>query len=97
MAHSLFYRRRFLNRRGHHGGAYVLAQVEVDRSPSTEAPDVYATLTVSDCRRSTQLDFGVFLDRDAANALHKARQLQEVLRDFTAALETAIEERAATD
>lgn len=90
-----FYRRRFLNRRGHHGGAYVLADVTVERHDwdgETRPPSVSAWVTVSDCSRTTQLDFTVDRAGDLANALHKARLLRDTLADFTAALEEAAEE-----
>lgn len=90
-----FYRRRFLNRRGHHGGAYVLADVTVerdDRDGESGPPCVAAWLTVSDCTRTTQLDFSIDEAGDLANALYKARLLRDTLVEFTAALEEAADE-----
>jgi len=36
MSDTRFYRRRFLNKRGHHAGAYVIASVALDRWPDSE-------------------------------------------------------------
>lgn len=93
MARSLFYRRRFLNRRGHHAGAYVVADVELARSSREDKPHIYADLTIADCNRVASLDFSVTQDRSVTNVLHKARLLKDVLDGFVVALETAIEER----
>ena len=62
MTTKRFYRRRFLNKRGFHAGAYVLASCEVDVfAPSGGDPTytVDAELTVADCARITTLDFCV--------------------------------------
>ena len=90
-----FYRRRFLNRRGHHGGAYVLADVTVelnDWDGVSRPPAVTAWLAVSDCSRTTDLDFTVTRAGELSNALYKARLLRDTLVDFTAALEEAADE-----
>ncbi|OYO15802.1 hypothetical protein BI335_12055 [Enemella evansiae] len=97
MGRSLFYRRRFLNRRGHHANAYVVAEVELEPGKRGERPDVCAQLTIADCRRSATLDFDIYSDRDVANALRKARLLQEILDGFVAALEHAVDERANSE
>jgi predicted Zn-dependent protease len=96
MAFRRFYRRTFLNKRGHHAGAYVLADVSLERGMlSDDGTDVCAQLTVADCGRITQLDFDVH-DRDtAANALHKARVLKTVVDRFVDALESAVAESGA--
>jgi len=90
-----FYRRRFLNRRGFHAGAYVLASCEIDEFRSEGVGPRYtvdAGFTVADCGRIVSLDFCVNSEREVHNALYKARQLRDVVVDFTAALETAIED-----
>ena len=81
-----YYTRRFLNRRGHHAGAYVLASVE---DTSRRAPDddgwVETELVMSDCGRQIRLDFDV--DRAGlANSLHKLDVLIDTLTRFRAAL-----------
>ncbi len=93
MASIRYYRRRFLNRRGHHAGAYVLADVHLERFPSgdSSAIEVCASLTVADCGRVATLDFNMPDARSAANALHKARLLREVVEGFVAALEECVE------
>lgn len=81
-----FYRRRFLNRRGHHAGAYVLADCTVEEWAKDVSVD--ATLTIADCSRLVTLDFsfGSSDHAQASNAFHKARELKEVLDDFIVAL-----------
>lgn len=94
MATGRFYRRRFLNLRGHHAGAYVIAEVRLyRRSPSGIArSEVDAGLTIADCNRIASLDFNGYDDASVSNALHKARLLREVVCDFVDALEAAAEE-----
>lgn len=89
MPRTRFYRRRFLNRRGYHAGAYVLADIVVDKLRNEDQEDIEALLTISDCSRVTTLDFYSDDRRSMANALYKARNLQTVVNDFVAALEAA--------
>jgi hypothetical protein len=84
-----------LNRRGFHAGAYALASCEVEvlrirgRNPSYS---VDAELVVADCGRIAMLDFSAHSEASAENALHKARLRRDIVVDFTAALETAVED-----
>lgn len=88
-----FYARRFLNRRGHHAGAYVLASIDVEppRTPRAR-PWVDASITIGDCGRVVTLDCGGGDRGEISNALRKARVLHEVLGDFVEALEAAAAE-----
>jgi hypothetical protein len=90
-----FYRRSFLNRRGHHAGAYVIADVRLERDQRSPRSWVVADLTIADCNRVAVLDFGVNDPHDAANALHKARLLSDVVAAFADALEAAVDEQAS--
>ncbi|MDN5852964.1 MAG: hypothetical protein L0K86_08970, partial [Actinomycetia bacterium] len=57
MSAPRFYRRRFLNKRGHHAGAYVIASIEFERSYRDDGHDVVdACLTIADCGRVATLD-----------------------------------------
>ena len=80
-----YYTRRFLNKRGFHAGAYVLACVE-DTSKRREAR-VWPTieLTLADCGRQISLDFSTD-PTDLANSLHKVDVLVDTLTRFRAAL-----------
>ena len=89
-----FYRRTFLNRRGQHAGAYVLADIYLDRSHAGSRVWLNAELTLADCGRVATLDFDISSQRDVANALYKARLLREVTVAFTEALEAGSEEWA---
>jgi len=55
MAGKPFYRRRFLNRRGHHAGAYLIA--ECGTETYRDFPELSAYLTLADCGRVITLDF----------------------------------------
>lgn len=89
-----FYRRTFLNRRGHHAGAYVLAGICLERSDDRQPGWLSAELTVADCGRIATLDFDITSQRDLRNALDKARLLRAVIVAFTDALEDGAEEWA---
>jgi hypothetical protein len=86
-----FYVRRFLNRRGHYAGAYVLASV---RDTSRERgsyvePDVEFTL--ADCNRVVSLDFPLSSESSRRNSLAKAAVLADVTARFKEALEAEAE------
>ncbi len=89
-----FYRRTFLNRRGYHAGAYVLADICLERSHDQQRVWLNAELTIADCGRIATLDFDITSQRDVGNTLHKARVLRDVIVTFTDALEDAAEEWA---
>jgi hypothetical protein len=95
MASLTFYRRCFLNRRGHHDGAFILADVHPESYVSDGHPalDVCAHVTIADCSRVVSLDFDVHTMAEANNALHKARILRRVINEFVDALERAIADR----
>jgi len=88
------YRRRFLNRRGHHAGAYAIADIRTYRGLGRNARSsgVDATLTLSDCSRIIDLDFNVYDEASARNALYKADLLRTMVDDFVAAYEKAVAE-----
>lgn len=58
-------RRSFLNRRGHHEGAYVLAEM---RRGAMSA----GTLTISDCLRQVTLEFSRHDRAAVRNSIYKA-------------------------
>jgi hypothetical protein len=91
MAVKRYYRRRFLNLRGHHAGAYVIADCGIADHDDNR---IDAMLTIADCHRVTELDFDFVIGHGASarNALHKARVLREVVDGFVAALEAVREE-----
>jgi len=95
MPSKRFYRRRFLNRRGFHAAAYVFATCDIDTfRPEHGSPEhaINAELTIADCSRTATLDFYARDESAAQNALHKARLLRDVVVDFTAALESTVED-----
>lgn len=86
------YRHRFLNRPGHHAGAYTIAEVRVYAALKNRKGHVGASLVIADCSRVVELDFYAADEPSAINALHKARLLREIVSEFTEAYERAIEE-----
>jgi hypothetical protein len=94
MASRRFHRRRFLNRRGYHAGAYVLAECRVltHRRDGKTVREVDADLTIADCSRVVSLDLSAFNEADARNALHKARLLRAIVNEFADAFEDAVAE-----
>ncbi|WP_020014173.1 hypothetical protein [Promicromonospora sukumoe] len=92
MAFRRFYRRTFLNRRGHHAGAYALADftVEPGYTADDDAKRVSARLSIADCGRVVTLDFDADTPAEARNALHKARLLRDILEQSVDALERAV-------
>ena len=80
-----YYTRRFLNRRGHHAGGYVLAYVE-DTSKRRGARDwTDIEFTISDCGRQISLSFDVD-PGELGNSLYKVDLLIDTLTKFRAAL-----------
>lgn len=96
MTTKRFYRRRFLNRRGFHAGAHVIADCQVvqvyRRADRAAEYSIDAEITVADCSRIATLDFDVEDEASARNALHKARLLRDVVCEFTLALEEAVDD-----
>lgn len=90
MGSKPFYRRRFLNRRGHHAGAYVLAECEIETWKDQVGLEAF--VTIADCSRVVTLDLGGGTASEIRNALFKARTLRDTLVDMTAALERMAEE-----
>ena len=72
-----YYVRKFLNRPGHHGGAYVLATVEQE----------WSELEIADCSRHIRLEFPLDSRSDRSNSIRKAKLLAKVAVDFLDALE----------
>lgn len=92
MAFRRFYRRTFLNRRGHHAGAYALADITTEPgfTRDEQAKRVSARLTIADCGRVVTLDLDADTPADARNALHKARLLRDIVDRSVDALERAV-------
>ncbi len=81
-----FYTRRFLNKRGHHAGAYILASVEDTSSePDNEPTWADIEFTIADCGRQISLAFEA-RPGEFENSLHKIDLLVETLTKFRAAL-----------
>lgn len=89
-----YYVRKFLNRRGHHAGAYVLAFVERAPANATAGYCLDTHLEIADCNRRITFDFPFWSKADRANSLHKARLLAEVTARFAEALQAELEEVA---
>jgi hypothetical protein len=92
-----FYIRQFLNDEGHGGLAAVLAEVNTGDVEESYM-DFGAELSLSDCNRTVQIDFGVYgnaedaddraeLRKDLQNARNKAQRLADTISAFMEALE----------
>ena len=81
-----FYRRQFLNLRGHHAGAYVLAVVEALPEDPTEENWREITLELTDCSRRVVFDFPLLTAADRRNSVRKARLLADATAGFAEAL-----------
>jgi hypothetical protein len=76
--------RRFLNRKGHHAGAHVIARVgdtsdEPDFCRHTWCPIV---LEISGCSRVVSLDFELYTAAERRNSLHKLDVLIDTITQF---------------
>lgn len=84
--------RRFLNRPGHHGGAYVIAVVPDSSSCTDQGCDHRwcsdPELAISDCDRVIRLEFSRHDASARRNSLHKLDVLLDALTRFRAALES---------
>lgn len=85
-----FYARRFLNRPGHHGGAYVLASVEDTTKYKLEDGDAWAEFELADCARRISLEFPLTTGKERRNSLRKARLVAKVATEFADALEKEV-------
>lgn len=86
--------RKFLNKPGHHAGAYVLAEVEDSTKHKKDKygwPYVHVDLTLADCSRVVSFDFDLSSATHRANSLHKADLLVDSLTQFRDALRTEVD------
>lgn len=90
-----FYLREFMNRPGHHAGAYVIFKVRdpwVNEDSYLEQASV--TSEITDCNGRIYLSFSMGNREDRENSIHKARFLSRAFGQLAVALEKASE---ATD
>jgi hypothetical protein len=93
MAFKPFYRRRFLNRRGHHAGAYLIAECQIE-TYRDGAAHVEASFTLADCSRVAVIDLCGARPAEIANSLRKAQLVRDAMTDLCEALEEAAAEVA---
>lgn len=86
-----FYVRQFLNRRGHHGGGYLLASVPDTSALPDDADPPWVEFELADCSRRVALDFPLGTRADRQNSLHKAHLLLREIGAFVEALEAEVE------
>lgn len=80
-----YYTRRFLNKRGHHAGGYILAFVEDTARRTDDDTWTDVEFTIADCGRQISLSFEVD-PAELPNSLHKVDVLLDTLTKFRAAL-----------
>lgn len=76
-----YYKRQFLNTEDHGGMACIEAKVY-----ACEGKNVEATISISDCNRTVDLDFGAWGTDSIPNNLGKIRKLINTLKAFETAL-----------
>jgi hypothetical protein len=90
--------RRFLNRPGHHAGAYVIAVVgDSESCRDKDCSHQYCIdvrLSISDCARLVALDFDLDDAAGRRNSMYKINTLIDALVAFRAALEIEVERAA---
>ena len=91
--------RRFLNRPGHHAGAYVYAHVgdstACHRPQCTHRWCTDIDLTIADCGRTISLAFEVGTAAERRNSRRKINALIDTLEQFRDALEVESSRAAA--
>src|SRR5690349_13708358 len=90
MAHKPFYRRLFLNRRGHHAGAYAIAECAVETYRGK--PDLDAYLKLADCSRVVTIDLSGSTIKEIDNAVRKVHVLHDVVTELCASVDAAAAE-----
>jgi len=86
MPRDRMYVRRFLNERGHHGGAYVLLSVSDTEGERGSYAESNVRFELADCVRNVQLEFPLHDAAARGNSLRKACLLSQALHDFERAL-----------
>lgn len=103
MTEKIIYRnRKFLNKKGHHAGAYIIAKItrEISTYRSKEGKDKPVIpsvsydhiLTIADCRRIINLDFECNTKKNYKNSIQKLDILIDVLNKFRNVMVTSYEE-----
>jgi hypothetical protein len=94
---QILYIRQFLNNEGHSGLAAMLAEINTGDLGENYL-DFGADLSISDCNRTVQLDFGVYgtadeakdraeLRKDLQNARDKAQRFADIVSAFMEGLD----------
>lgn len=86
----LFRKRKFLNRMGHHSGAFIFAEILREswthRDKKTKKKSTHShrdiTLSIADCSRIINLDFDLGCLLEAKNGLKKLDILIDTLKKF---------------
>ena len=86
----LFRKRQFLNRMGHHSGAFIFAEILRESwthtNKKTKQKSTHShrdiTLSIADCSRIINLDFDLGYLPEARNGLKKLDILIDTLKEF---------------
>jgi hypothetical protein len=89
-----YYARRWLNRRGEVGGAYIIAEVFKGKRSYNNAPTVVAELLIADCSRVVTLELDPSLS-SPDNVRHKVAMLRDVVNGFCDTVEAELERAEA--
>lgn len=88
MTEHAYYKRQFLNTEEHSG----LASIEAKVYQCCDDKNVEATVSISDCNRTIDLDFGVWGTKNIPNNLGKIRKIINTLKAFETALRAEYDE-----
>ncbi len=93
MSEKILYRiRKFLNKKGHHTGAYILAEITrwkhiSKRNKKKDKPVIPSvsqdySITIADCSRIINLEFSSSNKNNYTNSLNKLNILIDTLNEF---------------
>ena len=85
-----FYRRRFLNERGFHTFASVIASIVRTKDRHDGKPRLEVQLELMDCSNIVRFEFGM-ARHERRNSVKKAWALVDVLQGFASKLEEEVE------
>jgi hypothetical protein len=98
-----YWKRVWLNRKGHEGNAFIQADVEVYSGTRSVEPSVYAGITIADCSRQISLFCeleNINNKRQHANNLYKLDTLLRVIGEtrnaYVVAVDAAVDKLAET-
>ena len=82
-----FYKRAFLNRKGHHTTAHILGEVSV--WGKDEHSSVEGSLSIADCSRQINISIDTYTKNDLNNSIRKLKIIRDTCDNIITSLESA--------